>query len=142
MSDLKTGSLKNCYVVKLPRIRAPEGSLTFIESLNHIPFAIRRTYYLYDVPGGATRGAHAHRNLCQLLIPVAGSFDVTLDDATDSQVWHLNRPYLGLLISPMVWRNLSNFSSGSVCLVLASELYDESDYIRDYHEFKSLQGRK
>ena len=133
------GRLNSCYLIDLPKIASPAGNLTFAESGNHVPFDIRRVYYLYDVPGGATRGAHAHRELYQLMISMSGSFDVELDDGFEKKTWHLNRSYFGLVIGPMIWRNLSNFSSGSVCLVLASEEYDESDYIRDYKQFMAAK---
>ncbi len=128
--------LNQCRLIELPKIHAPEGNLTFVEESNHVPFPVRRVYYLYDVPGGATRGAHAHKALWQLMVSMSGSFDVELDDGTDSRTVHLNRPSQGLIICPMIWRQLSNFSSGSVCMVLASELYSAEDYIRDYAEFR------
>lgn len=134
--------LQKCVTVELPKIYAPEGNLTFVEEMSHIPFTIRRVYYLYDVPGGATRGAHAHKNLWQLMIAMSGSFDVELDDGTNRKTVHLNRSYFGLLICPMIWRRLSNFSSGSVCMVLASELYSVDDYIRDYSNFRDLARSK
>jgi dTDP-4-dehydrorhamnose 3,5-epimerase-like enzyme len=124
-------------MISLPRIADPDGrgNLTFVEGGQQSPFEIRRVYYLYDVPGGATRAGHAHRELQQLLIAMSGSFDVTVDDGNDKQHYHLNRSYQGLYIPPMVWRYIDNFSSGSVCLALASEYYDEADYFRDYDEF-------
>lgn len=128
-------SLQNCKIVELPKITDHRGNLTFIESGRHIPFDIKRTYYLYDVPGGAARAAHGHRNLHQLMISMSGSFDVTLDDGHDKKVFHLNRSYYGLYIPPMMWRDLDNFSSGAVCMVLASDFYDESDYFREYTDF-------
>jgi WxcM-like, C-terminal len=134
------GKLSSCYLIDLPRITSDQGSLTFVEGDRHVPFDIRRVYYMYDVPGGATRGAHAHRNLYQLMISMSGSFDIELDDGHDRKTWHLNRSYFGLLIGPLIWRNLTNFSSGSVCLVLASEHYDEADYIRDYSTFLSMKN--
>jgi dTDP-4-dehydrorhamnose 3,5-epimerase-like enzyme len=127
--------VSDCRLIELPRIQDSRGNLTFIESDRHIPFAIERTYYLYDVPGGAARGAHGHKALHQLMIAMAGSFDVTLDDGNEKRRFHLNRSYIGLYIPPMIWRELDNFSSGSVCVVLASAYYDESDYLRDYGEF-------
>ncbi len=130
--------LNACRIVDLPKIMDERGNLTFIEGGNHLPFDIKRVYYLYDVPGGATRGGHAHRNLEQFLIAAMGSFDVILDDGFESQRFHLNRSYYGLYIPSMIWREMSNFSSGSVCLTLASKPYDESDYIRDHHVFKEL----
>jgi WxcM-like, C-terminal len=128
-------SVESCHVVELPKIADPRGNLTFIEGHNHVPFDIRRVYYLYDVPGGAERGGHAHKNLHQLLIAMSGSFDVVLDDGRRRKRFHLNRSYYGLHIGPMIWRELDNFSSGSICLVLASAPYDESDYHRDYNLF-------
>lgn len=122
-------------MLDLPKISDPRGNLTFIEYPQHIPFEIKRTYYLYDVPGGAERGGHAHKELQQLIIAMSGSFDIVLDDGVNKQRIHLNRPYFGLYVNTMVWRELDNFSSGSVCMVLASIPYDESDYYRDYEEF-------
>lgn len=122
-------------LVPLPRISDPRGNLTFIESGEHVPFECRRVYYLYDVPGGEGRGGHAHRELQQLVIAASGSFDVAVDDGTRTRVFSLNRSYTGLYIPSMVWRELANFSSGSVALVLASEHYSEDDYYRDYDEF-------
>jgi dTDP-4-dehydrorhamnose 3,5-epimerase-like enzyme len=129
-------SIENCRIIDLPKITDPRGNLTFIESQNHIPFDIQRVYYLYDVPGGAERGGHAHKELYQLIIAMSGSFDVLLDDGTNKKRVHLSRSYNGLYICPMIWRELDNFSSGSVCMVLASNKYDESDYYRNYSEFK------
>lgn len=128
-------SLSHCKIIELPRFVDPRGNLTFIESNNHIPFEIKRTYYLYDTPGGASRGGHGHKNLKQLIIAVSGSFDIVLNDGVDKTRYTLNRPYYGLYVCPMIWREIDNFSSGSVCLVLASSFYDESDYYRDYQEF-------
>jgi hypothetical protein len=127
--------LDECRVIELPRIVDARGNLTFIEPHRHIPFDIRRVYYLYDVPGGAARGGHAHKKLEQLIIAMSGSFDVELDDGVCKKVVTLNRSYYGLYSPTMIWRELSNFSSGSVCTVLASEPYDEEDYYRDYDEF-------
>lgn len=128
-------SLDKCRIVELPKITDPRGNLTFIEGERHVPFDIRRVYYLYDVPGGAERGGHAHRALHQLIVAMSGSFDVVLDDGRGKQRFHLNRSYYGLYVCPMIWRELDNFSSGSVCMVLASNLYDEADYYRDYDKF-------
>jgi hypothetical protein len=128
-------SIEKCKIIELPKISEPSGNLTFIEQNRHIPFAIQRVYYLYDVPGGAERGGHAHRNLHQLIIAMSGSFDVVLDDGFERKRFHLNRSYNGLYVCPMIWRELDNFSSGSVCMVLASNLYDEADYYRDYEVF-------
>jgi len=127
--------LSDSKIIELPRINDQRGNLTFIESGRHVPFEIRRTYYLYDVPGGASRAAHGHKALHQLMVAMSGSFDVTLDDGYQKQLFHLNRSYYGLYIPPMTWRDLDNFSSGAVCMVLASEFYDEKDYFRDYQTF-------
>ena len=130
-------SLDLCHLVTLPRVNDARGNLTFIEGGGHVDFDIKRVYYLYDVPGGAERGGHAHKGLQQLFIAMSGSFDVVLDDGNIRQRMHLNRSYVGLYVPQMVWREIDNFSSGSVCMVLASERYDEDDYYRDYGEFKS-----
>ena len=129
-------------MVDLPKITDPRGNLTFIEGNRHVPFDIRRVYYLYDVPGGAERGGHAHKDLHQLIVAMSGSFDVVLDDGKNKQRIHLNRSYNGLYVCPMIWRELDNFSSGSVCMVLASNHYDESDYYRDYNEFITAVDKK
>jgi acetyltransferase-like isoleucine patch superfamily enzyme len=128
-------SIKDCKIIELPKISDPRGNLTFIENQRHVPFQIQRVYYLYDVPGGATRAGHAHKTMQQFLIAMSGSFDVIVDDGEEKSSFHLNRSYYGLYIPPMVWREIDNFSSGSVCLALASTLYDEEDYYRDYQEF-------
>lgn len=130
-------SIKDCKLVELPKISDPRGNLSFIEGGRHIPFDIKRVYYLYDVPGGSDRGSHAHKNLHQFIIAMSGSFDVVLDDGKQKQRFHLNRSHYGLYVCPMMWRDLDNFSSGSVCMVLASEFYDEADYIRDYEQFSA-----
>ena len=127
--------LSQCKIIDLPKISDPRGNLTFVEGGNHIPFDIQRVYYLYDVPGGAERGGHAHKELQQLIIAMSGSFDVVVGDGRDRKRFHLNRSYNGLYVCSMVWRELDNFSSGSVCMVLASNKYDEDDYYRDYEEF-------
>jgi hypothetical protein len=124
-----------CKVIELPKISDPRGNLTFVEGGSQIPFDIQRVYYLYDVPGGAERGGHAHIGLSQLIIAMSGSFDVVLDDGRNKKRIHLNRSYQGLYVCPMIWRELDNFSSGSVCMVLASNKYDEEDYYRDYADF-------
>lgn len=132
--------LSDCRIIELPKISDPRGNLTFVESGNQIPFDISRVYYLYDVPGGAERGGHAHKELSQLIIAMSGSFDVVLDDGREKKRFHLNRSYQGLYVCPMIWRELDNFSSGSVCMVLASNLYDEADYYRDYDEYLSTSA--
>lgn len=135
-------ALKNCKIIDLPKIEDPRGNLTFIESHQHIPFDIKRVYYLYDVPGGSQRGGHAHKELHQLLIAMSGSFDITLDDGRTTFKYHLNRSYYGLYIPPMTWREIDNFSSGSVCLVLASDYFSESDYYREYTSFKNATNNQ
>lgn len=125
----------NCNVIELPKIHNRAGNITPIEGNKEIPFPIKRIYYLYDMPGGESRGGHAHKELNQLLIAASGSFDVMLDDGKNKKVITLNRPYYGLIIIPGIWRELVNFSSGSICLVLASELYNENDYLRRYNDF-------
>ena len=135
--------IKDCRIIEFPKIQDPRGNLTFIEGGEHIPFDIQRVYYLYDVPGGSERGGHAHKNLQQLIIAMSGSFDVLVDDGFEKKRFHLNRSYYGLYIDTMVWRELDNFSSGSVSMVLASNKYTEDDYIRDYQEFLvSVQAAK
>jgi dTDP-4-dehydrorhamnose 3,5-epimerase-like enzyme len=133
-------NLSECRIIDLPKILDNRGNLTFIEANKHVPFEIKRVYYLYDVPGGATRGGHAHKHLQQFIIAAMGSFDVILDDGFERKRFHLNRSYYGLYIPTMIWRELDNFSSGSVCLALVSEYYHEDDYIRDYEAFRAIAG--
>ena len=128
-------NIKDCKIIELPKIAEPRGNLSFVEGERHIPFDIKRVYYLYDVPGGAERGGHAHKDLHQLIIAMSGSFDITLDDGREKKTFHLARSYYGLYVCPMIWREMDNFSSGAVCLCLASNFYDESDYYRDYSDF-------
>jgi hypothetical protein len=128
-------SIHDCKLIDLPKITDPRGNLTFIEANRHVPFEIQRVYYLYDVPGGSERGGHAHKGLHQLIIAMSGSFDMVLDDGSERKRFHLNRSYYGLYVGPMIWREMDNFSSGAVCLVLASNLYDPDDYYRDYEIF-------
>ena len=127
--------IKDARIVNLRKMSDPKGNLTPIEGGQDIPFDIRRVYYTYDIPGGETRGGHAHVHLQQFIIAVSGSFDVVLDDGSGPVSFFLNRSYYGLYVPPMLWRELTNFSSGSVCLVLASDHYDEADYIRDHDDF-------
>lgn len=134
--------LEDCRIIELPKISDPRGNLSIIEGGRQIPFDIKRVYYLYDVPGGSDRGSHAHKNLHQFVVAMSGSFDVVLDDGKDKRRFHLNRSYYGLYICPMMWRDLDNFSSGGVCMVLASEYYDKADYIRDYSEFLAVAKSK
>jgi hypothetical protein len=135
--------LDDCHRIELPKISDPRGNLTFIEGGRHIPFSIARVFYLYDVPGGADRGGHALKTCHQFLVAMSGSFDVILDDGKAKSRIHLNRSYYGLHLPPMVWREMDNFSSGAVCLVLASAAYSESDYFRNYADFTAAvaQGR-
>lgn len=128
-------ALDDCRIINFPVISDPRGNLTFIEGSNHIPFDIKRVYYLYDVPGGAERAGHAHKNLHQIILAMSGSFDIEIDDGFKKQKYHLNRSYFGLYLCPMIWRVINNFSSGSVCMVVASDYYLEDDYYRNYEEF-------
>lgn len=129
--------IEACRLIELPHIQDERGSLSFIESGAHISFDIKRIYYIYNVPDVKVRGAHAHKQLQQLIIPISGSVDIELDDGFSKKSFHLNRPDQGLYVCPMIWRDLSNFSEHAICLVLASKTYDEHDYIRDYDVFKN-----
>ena len=135
-------SLSECKIIELPKIVDPRGNLTFVEENNHVPFDIKRVYYLYDVPGGEARGGHAHKGFHEFMIAAMGSFDIVLRDGFDIKRFHMNRSYYGLYVPPMIWRELENFSSGSVCLVLASDFYKEDDYVRDYQAFLRFVGGK
>lgn len=133
---MKNSKVYDCTIIELNKHHSDrKGNISVVENDKEIPFEVRRAYYLYDVPGGKSRGAHAHRELSQLIVAVSGSFTVTLDDGNVKRTFLLNRPYQGLYVVPGIWRTLDDFSSGAVCLVLASHLYDESDYIRDYNDF-------
>jgi hypothetical protein len=132
-------SIDDCTIRELPRIPDPRGSLTFVEGGRHVPFDVKRVFFIYDVPTGESRGGHAHRKLQELVICLAGSFDVELDDGASRRMVHLNRPWMGLYVPPMIWAAEINFDPGSVCLVLASELYDEGDYLYDYGEYAALK---
>jgi dTDP-4-dehydrorhamnose 3,5-epimerase-like enzyme len=134
-----TTTVYDCNLLHLPKIENPAGSITVIEGVKEIPFNIKRIYYLYDVPGGASRGGHAHKHLHQLIIAASGSYDIILDDGKIKRTILLNRPYYGLLMPPGIWRDLSNFSSGAICIVLASDVYKEQDYIRDYDDFLNFK---
>jgi len=135
-------SIDECKIVNFPVISDPRGNLTFIEGNNHIPFDIKRVYYLYDVPGGAERAGHAHKELYQIIIAMSGSFDIEIDDGFKKKKYHLNRSYSGLFLCPLTWRIIDNFSSGSVCMVLASDYYRESDYFRNYDDFIKEVNKK
>lgn len=123
-------------IINLPKIEDPRGNLTFIESNNHIPFEIMRTYWIYDVPGGQIRGGHAFKNQKEFIVALSGSFDVVVDDGVDKKVYSLNRSYYGLYLPAKVWRHMENFSTNSLAMVISSTLFYENDYIRDYHEFR------
>lgn len=135
-------SVNDCKIIQLPKISDPRGNLSFIDGGQHIPFDIKRVYYLYDVPGGSDRGSHAHKRLQQFIVAMSGSFDVVLDDGKEKKRFHLNRSYYGLYVCPMMWRDLDNFSSGAVCMVLASTHYNAADYIRDYSKFLTITNNK
>lgn len=142
MWDSKKTTIYDCSIHYLPKIENRAGNITPLENRKNIPFEIKRVYYLYDVPGGEARGGHAHKALEQLIIAASGSFDILLDDGRNKKLINLNRPYIGLYMVPGLWRELLNFSSGAICLVLASELFDESDYIKNYDFFKFFKGVK
>ena len=125
-------------IIPLPKIEDPRGNLSFIEAGNHIPFTIKRTYLIYDVPGGEKRGGHAYKKLEEFIVALSGSFDVILDDGKENKVFSLNRSYYGLYVPKMVWRSMENFSTNSLCITLASIPYDDNDYIRDYNHFIKL----
>lgn len=132
---MKNSTVYDCNILVLDKIQNQAGNITVLESNHNLPFSIRRVYYLYDVPGGESRGGHAHRKLYQLIVAASGSFDVLLDDGYNKKIVKLNRPNYGLLVVPGLWRELFEFSSGAICLVLTSHKYDENDYIRNYLEF-------
>lgn len=132
---MQTSTVYDCNILVLDKIHNQAGNITVLESDHNIPFPIRRVYYLYDVPGGESRGGHAHKELFQLIVAASGSFDVLLDDGTNKKIVKLNRPNYGLLVVPGLWRELFEFSSGAICLVLTSHKYDADDYIRDYQQF-------
>lgn len=132
---MKKSKVYNCTVIELNKHHAPQGNISVVENNKEIPFEVKRVYYLYDIPGGESRGSHAHKELSQLIIAASGSFTVTLDDGEVKRSFVLNRPYQGLYVVPGIWRTLDDFSSGSVCMVLASHGYDNNDYIRNYQDF-------
>ena len=132
---MKESSVYDCHVLSLSKINNPAGNITIVEGINNIPFSMRRIYYLYDIPGGESRGGHAHKELHQLIVAASGSFEVLLDDGKNKKIVRLNRPNFGLLVVPGIWRELFEFSSGAICMVLASHKYDEADYLRDYDSF-------
>lgn len=134
----KETNIDDCTLHGLPRVQTNDGSLSFVQDFDQVPFELKRVYYLYDVPGGEGRGGHAHHQLQQYLIAASGSFDVVLNDGKNEKTISLNRPYNALLIVPGIWRELKNFSSGSICLVLASHEYDEVDYIRSFEDYLKI----
>ena len=136
-------TVNDCVIIEFDRHHSDrKGDLTVVENGITVPFDVKRAYYLYDIPGGESRGAHAHKALQQLIIAASGSFKVTLDDGIAKKTFTLNRPYQGLFVKPGIWRDLDDFSSGAVCLVLASEVYEKEDYIRDYDEFIKYRKNK
>lgn len=139
---MKKSSVFDCSIIEMDKHHSDKGNITVVENGITLPFDVARVYYLYDVPGGEERGGHAHLDLRQLIVAASGCFDVTLDDGSIKRTFTLNRPNIGLLIVPGIWRELNNFSSGSVCLVLASHKYDESDYIRDYKFFTKYKSHE
>lgn len=138
---MKDSKVYQCTMIELGKHHSDrKGNLSVVENMETVPFDVKRTYYLYDVPGGESRGGHAHKDLGQLIVAASGSFSVTLDDGNVKRTFILNRPYQGLYVIPGIWRTLDDFSSGAVCLVLASECYDEKDYIRNYDDFIAYKG--
>ena len=132
---MKEASIYDCSIIELPRLKNRAGNITVVNNNDNIPFEVKRVFYIYDIPGGEDRGAHAHKDCHQFLVAVSGSFEVEMDDGTNKRTITLNRPYYGLHIPPGIWAAEKGFSSGAVCLVLASHKYDEKDYIRDYRDF-------
>jgi hypothetical protein len=130
-------SLENCKIIHLPKIQDPRGNLSFIEGNVHIPFTVKRSYWIYDVPGGQIRGGHAYSELQEFIIALSGSFDVVIDDGQEKKTISLNRSYYGLYVSPMIWRSIENFSTNALCLILSSAPYSEDLYIRNYEDFKT-----
>ncbi|MBO4721331.1 MAG: WxcM-like domain-containing protein [Muribaculaceae bacterium] len=142
INNHKTSCIDQCQVIELDRHQHANGNLSVVENGLQVPFDVKRVYYLYDVPSGEERGGHSHKRLMQFMVAISGSFDVIIDDGFQQRCVTLNRPYKGLLIVPGIWRIINNFSSGAVCMVMASEHYNEDDYVRDYEEFKQLTSSK
>jgi hypothetical protein len=137
---MKYSSVYDCHVLPLSKIHNPAGNITIVEGEQNVPFNLRRIYYLYDIPGGESRGGHAHKELSQLIVAASGSFEVLLDDGINKKIVRLNRPNYGLMVVPGIWRELFEFSSGAICMVLASHKYDEKDYLRDYENFARFKN--
>jgi oxalate decarboxylase/phosphoglucose isomerase-like protein (cupin superfamily) len=137
---MKKTTVYDCSIIEIDKHHNNKGNISVVENTKTVPFNVERVYFLYDVPGGESRGGHAHKELHQLIIAASGSFDVILDDGNVKRTITLNRPYQGLLVVPGIWREINNFSSGSVCLVLVSMKYDETDYVRDYTDFINLKS--
>ena len=138
---MKLNTVNDCHLIELDKHHSDrKGNLSVVENGKDVPFSVKRVYYLYDIPGGESRGGHAHKALYQLIVAVSGSFSVILDDGKDKKIVSLKRPYEGLFVVPGIWRTLDDFSSGSVCMVLASEKYDEADYLRDYKRFLEFRN--
>ena len=136
----RKSNISDCHIIDLEMIHNRSGNITVVGQNDIIPFSVKRIYYLYDIPGGVERGGHAHKDLYQLIVAASGSFDVELNDGSEKKLFTFNRPYKGLLVVPGIWREIVNFSSGSICLVLASAIYDETDYIRDYGKFMEYKN--
>jgi hypothetical protein len=136
---MNSSSVYDCTIIELPQVHNEAGNITAIENNKNVPFEVKRIYYLYDIPGGEDRGAHGHKELQQFIIAASGSFDITIDDGVNKRTFSLNHPNKALYLVSGLWRELSNFSSGAICLVLASDNYDEKDYIRDYNEYKTFK---
>lgn len=136
---MKKTNIYDCSIIEIDKHHHEKGNISVVENSKTMPFDVKRVYYLYDVPGGESRGGHAHKGLQQFIVAASGSFDITIDDGHLKRTFTINRPYRGLLVVPGIWRELDNFSSGSVCLVLASMEYSTEDYIRDYNEFKEYK---
>ncbi len=134
-------TIDNCKIINLPKIHDPRGNLSFVENGRPVPFVIKRVYWIYDVPGGEVRGGHAYQELQEFFIALSGSFDVVLFDGQNSKTVTLNRSYFGLLVPSMIWRRLENFSTNAVCLILASTLYSEADYLRDFNMFQRTKTK-
>ena len=138
---MKKSTVFDCTILELPKNHSVAGNITSVNNGTEVPFDVKRIYYLYDVPGGESRGGHGHKELSQLIIAASGSFDITVDDGNVKRTFSLSRPSMGLYMPPGLWRELDNFSSGSICLVLASHEYDVADYIRSYEDFKTFKTR-